>query len=166
MNKRRAHGPADGALGIACAAPRPRAKLAAAAAPCEPASADGAQQVTYTISDLASEFGITTRTIRFYESRGLLAPQRAGTTRLFSKRDRARLMLILRGRNLGFTVEDVGEYLALYDADPGQVAQTKLLFDKVSAAILDLEKKRADIDAALADLTDIAQRCEHHLKGK
>ena len=119
----------------------------------------------YSISDLAAEFGITTRTIRFYESRGLIAPERIGTTRRYSRRDRARLMLILRGRNLGFTVEDVGEYLALYDADPGQVAQTKLLLDKVKAAMSDLEKKRADIDAALADLADIAARCQDHLKG-
>ena len=91
-----------------------------------PASRDAASP-SYSISDLAKEFGITTRTIRFYESRSLIAPERIGTQRRYSKRDRARLILILRGRNLGFTVEDVGEYLALYDADPGQVAQTKLL---------------------------------------
>lgn len=135
-----------------------------------PASADtssreGARQ-SYTISDLAAEFGITPRTIRFYESRGLIAPERAGTQRRYSKRDRARLILILRGRNLGFTVEDVGEYLALYDADPGQIAQTQLLLEKVTAAIADLEKKRADLDAALTDLRDIATHCEKHLKGK
>lgn len=118
---------------------------------------------TYSISDLAAEFGITTRTIRFYESRKLITPERIGMSRRYSKRDRARLMLILRGRNLGFTVEDVGEYLSLYDADPGQVAQTQLLLDKVTSAIRDLEKKRADIDAALSDLTSIALRCEAHL---
>lgn len=126
---------------------------------------DGAGK-SFTISGLAAEFGITPRTIRFYESRGLLSPRRDGTQRRYSKRDRARLILILRGRNLGFSVEDVGEYLALYDADPGQVAQTKLLLGKVTAAIGDLEKKRADIDAALADLRDIAAHCEKHLKGK
>lgn len=120
---------------------------------------------SYSISELADEFSITTRTIRFYESRGLIAPARLGMTRHYTRRDRARLMLILRGRNLGFTVEDVGQYLALYDADPGQVAQTKLLLDKVTAAIADLERKRDDIDAALSDLRDIAARCEGHLKG-
>ncbi len=92
-----------------------------------------AADVSYTISDLSKEFEITTRTIRFYESRGLISPERIGTSRRYSRRDRARLILILRGRNLGFTVEDVGEYLALYDADPGQQAQTQLLLDKVSA---------------------------------
>lgn len=118
----------------------------------------------YSISDLAKEFAITTRTIRFYESRGLIAPGRVGQNRRYSRRDRARLMLILRGRNLGFTVEDVGEYLALYDADPGQIAQTKLLLAKVAAAISELETKRDDLERSLADLTDIRARCEAHIK--
>lgn len=119
---------------------------------------------TYTISDLAQEFAITTRTIRFYESRGLLHPKRIGTARRYSRRDRARLILILRGRNLGFTVEDVGEYLALYDADPGQLAQTRLLLDKINAAINELENKQRDIERSLTDLADIRARCEEHLK--
>ena len=138
----------------------PRASKTASAA----GTGGGAARETYSISDLAREFAITPRTIRFYESRGLIAPARVGTSRHYSKRDRARLMLILRGRNLGFTVEDVGEYLALYDSDPGQVAQTQLLLDKVTAAISGLEKKRADIDAALTDLLEIAERCRVHLK--
>lgn len=119
---------------------------------------------TYSIAALAKEFGITTRTIRFYESRGLISPQRVGSTRRYSKRDRARLMLILRGRNLGFSIEDVSEYLSLYDADPGQLAQTRLLLDKVSAAIDGLEGKRRDIERSLADLNEIRARCETHLK--
>ncbi|MGQ0456188.1 MAG: MerR family transcriptional regulator [Hyphomicrobium sp.] len=118
----------------------------------------------YSISELAKEFSITTRTIRFYESRGLIAPGRVGQNRRYSRRDRARLMLILRGRNLGFTVEDVGEYLALYDADPGQIAQTRLLLSKVSSAISELETKRDDLERSLADLADIRARCEAHIK--
>ena len=121
---------------------------------------------TFTISELSKEFGITTRTIRFYESRGLILPERIGTSRRYSKRDRARLILILRGRNLGFTVEDVGDYLALYDSDPGQVAHTQLLLDKVVAAIETLRVKRSDIDKALADLDDIRARCDSHLRTK
>lgn len=120
---------------------------------------------TYSISDLSKEFDITTRTIRFYESRGLIQPERIGTMRRYSKRDRARLILILRGRNLGFTVEDVGQYLALYDADPGQKAQTQLLLDKILAAIANLEIKRTDIERALEDLNEIRQRCDTHLSG-
>ena len=126
--------------------------------------AKGPAETAYMISALAQEFGITTRTIRFYESRGLIEPERIGMQRRYSKRDRARLMLILRGRNLGFTVEDVSEYLALYDADPGQLAQTQLLHEKVLAAIADLETKRADIAKALAELNDIRVRCEAHHK--
>ena len=127
-------------------------------------AAPAGQGQTFTISELAKEFAITTRTIRFYESRGLIAPERIGTSRRYSKRDRARLILILRGRNLGFTVEDVGDYLALYDSDPGQIAQTQLLRDKVVAAVETLRVKRSDIDKALADLDDIAARCDAHLK--
>ena len=121
------------------------------------------EEITYTISDLSKEFEITTRTIRFYESRGLIQPERIGTARLYSRRDRARLQLILRGRNLGFTVEDVGEYLALYDADPRQDAQTQLLLDKVLTAIEGLEGKRRDTERALAELGDIRRHCETHL---
>ena len=118
----------------------------------------------YTISELSHEFHITTRTIRFYESRGLITPTRVGTSRRYSKRDRARLILILRGRNLGFTVEEVGEYLALYDADPGHLAQTRHLLDKVAAAIAGLEAKREDLERALAELKDIRTLCTAHLK--
>lgn len=123
----------------------------------------GGDAVTFSISDLAKEFDITTRTIRFYESRGLISPQRIGTTRRYSRRDRARLILILRGRNLGFTVEDVGEYLALYDADPGQQAQNRLLLGKVNDAIENLEGKRRDLERAIKDLGDIRKLCEDHL---
>jgi DNA-binding transcriptional MerR regulator len=124
------------------------------------------REQSYSISELAKEFAITTRTIRFYESRGLISPQRIGTARRYSKRDRARLVLILRGRNLGFTVDDVSQYLALYDADPGQLAQTRLLLGKVTAAIEDLETKRHDIERSLADLNEIRTRCESHLNGR
>ncbi|RUO98938.1 MerR family DNA-binding transcriptional regulator [Hyphomicrobium sp.] len=130
----------------------------------EPSAGEAPRERTFSISALAKEFGITTRTIRFYESRGLIAPERIGTARRYSKRDRARLMLILRGRNLGFTIDDVGEYLSLYDSDPGQLAQTRLLLDKVTTAIAELERKREDIQHSLAELDEIRARCEAHLK--
>jgi DNA-binding transcriptional MerR regulator len=135
-------------------------------APAGAAHSEAHRETSYSISALAKEFGITTRTIRFYESRGLISPERVGTTRRYSKRDRARLILILRGRNLGFTVEDVSEYLSLYDSDPGQLTQTRHLLDKVVAAIDDLETKRHDIERSLADLNEIRTRCEAHLKKK
>lgn len=120
----------------------------------------------YVIGELADEFGITTRTIRFYEARGLIAPTRIGANRSYTRRDRARLALILRGKNLGFSLEDIAEYLALYDADPEQQAQTRLLLDKVEHAIDDLQQKRQDLDRTLRELKEIRSRCVDHLKDK
>jgi DNA-binding transcriptional MerR regulator len=118
----------------------------------------------FTIGELAEEFDITTRAIRFYEARGLIKPQRRGANRSYSRRDRARLILILRGKNLGFSLEDIAEYLNLYDADPSQLAQTRLLMEKVEAHITDLQQKRADIDRTLRDLKDIRAKCVEMLK--
>ncbi len=117
----------------------------------------------FTIGDLATEFEITTRAIRFYEARGLLRPMRRGTARSFTRRDRARLKLILRGKNLGFTLEDIAEYLSLYDTDPTQVTQTRLLLDRVEAHIADLNTKRGDLDRTLDDLREIRSQCKRHL---
>jgi DNA-binding transcriptional MerR regulator len=121
----------------------------------------------YTIGELADDFAITTRTIRFYEARGLIRPQRVrANNRAYSRRDRARLKLILRGKNLGFSLEDVAEYLSLYDSDPGQVTQTKLLLGKIEAHIADLNAKRTDLDSTLAELKEIRNQCLGHLKRK
>lgn len=125
---------------------------------------DGDSEQHLTIGELADAFGITTRTIRFYEARGLLAPQRLGANRTYTRRDKARLTLILRGKNLGFTLEDIAEYLALYDADPVQEAQTRLLLDKIELAIADLSSKRSDLDRTLRDLNEIRAKCQDHLR--
>ena len=119
---------------------------------------------TYTIGQLAEEFQITTRAIRFYESRGLIQPRREGTNRIYSRRDRGRLILILRGKNLGFTLEDIAEYLALYDVDRSQRAQTDMLLGKVDAAIADLNRKKADLARTLTDLKDLKAKCVAFLK--
>jgi len=118
----------------------------------------------YTIGELASEFDVTTRTIRFYESKGLIAPARRGVARSYSRRDRARLKLILRGKNLGFSLEAIAEYLKLYDADPAHIAQTQMLLGGVERAIEDLQAKRADLDRTLKELKDIRAQCIEHLK--
>ncbi len=117
-----------------------------------------------TIGELADHFAITTRAIRFYEARGLLAPRRVGANRSYTRRDKARLTLILRGKNLGFSLEDIADYLALYDADPTQEAQTRLLLDKVDEAVSGLKMKRADIDRTMRDLKEIRARCVEHLR--
>ncbi len=113
---------------------------------------DGRQ---FTIRDLAQEFGCTHRTIRFYEDQGLLRPRREGQSRSFSARDRARLSLVLRGRRLGFSLAEIAEMLDLYDADPGHVRQLALALEKGRTRIAQLERQRADIDAALAELKEM-----------
>lgn len=116
-----------------------------------------------TIGELAAAHGITTRTIRFYESRGLISPARKGIARAYGRRDRARLKLILRGKNLGFSLEDITEFLTLYDADPSQMVQTRLVLAKVDEHIQELETKRKDIERTLRDLKDIRAQCIAHL---
>lgn len=130
----------------------------------KPANEAASAEVVFTIGQLAEEFGVTTRTIRFYESRGLIRPQRKGPNRSYTRRDRARLMLILRGKNLGFSLEDIAEYLSLYDTDPSQQAQTQMLLGRVDETIADLVKKRADLDRTLKDLKDIRSKCLEHLR--
>ena len=108
-----------------------------------------------TITELAREAGVTARAIRFYESKGLLTPRRAGTTRIYTHRERGRLQLILRGKRLGFSLTDIGEYLDLYDADPSQHDQIVLLLDKVNNRIGELESQKADIDDTLKELSGV-----------
>jgi DNA-binding transcriptional MerR regulator len=116
----------------------------------------------FAIADLASEFGISTRAIRFYESKGLLAPERVGGARIFRRRDRARLMLILRGKRLGFSLRDISEYLSLYDAH-SQTAQVALLVEKVNARITLLEGQLADLETTIAELREIRQLARERL---
>ena len=141
------------------------AKSAKTALPTAPAAAPLDDDVRLTIGELATDLGLTTRTIRFYEQKGLIAPSRKGVARYYGRRDRARMRLILQGKNLGFSLEDIAEFLALYDSDPSQVAQARMLHTKVEAAIADLQSKRADIERALTDLQDISRRCTEHLGG-
>jgi DNA-binding transcriptional MerR regulator len=109
----------------------------------------------FTIRDLAKEFDCTHRTIRFYEDQGLLHPRREGQARIFSHRDRARLSLILRGRRLGFSLAEIGEMLNLYDADPDHVRQLSVALEKGRVRLAQLERQRADIEAAIAELREL-----------
>jgi DNA-binding transcriptional MerR regulator len=131
--------------------------------PATVAGADDVERLT-TIGELAAAHNITTRTIRFYEARGLISPARKGVARSYTRRDRARLTLILRGKNLGFTLEEIQQFLALYDTDPSQVAQAQLVLERVEAHIADLMEKRADLDRTLKDLKDLKALCVSHLK--
>ncbi|ATR22048.1 MAG: MerR family DNA-binding transcriptional regulator [Roseomonas mucosa] len=120
----------------------------------------------YTVNQLAKELGITPRAIRFYEAKGLLAPERAGTTRVFDRRDRARLMLVLRGKRLGFSLNEIREYLGLYDAQHGQAEQIRWLLDSVRDRIARLEQQRADLEQTLAELRDIESQAADALSGQ
>jgi DNA-binding transcriptional MerR regulator len=110
----------------------------------------------FAIADLAKEFGISTRAIRFYESKGLLTPERVGGARIFRRRDRARLILILRGKRLGFSLRDISDYLSLYDAH-SQTAQVALLADKVDERLSLLEAQQRDLETTIAELREISQ---------
>ncbi|AVF05888.1 MerR family transcriptional regulator [Devosia sp. I507] len=114
------------------------------------------------MAELAREFGISTRAIRFYESKGLLSPERVGATRIFRKRDRARLILILRGKRLGFTLRDISDYLSLYDADRTQ--QVNLLAEKVDERLALLERQRDDLETTIRELREIKQLAQDRLQ--
>jgi DNA-binding transcriptional MerR regulator len=115
----------------------------------------------FAIADLASEFGISTRAIRFYEAKGLLAPERVGATRVFRRRDRARLILILRGKRLGFSLRDISDYLSLYDADRSQ--QVNLLTAKVDERLASLERQRDDLETTIRELREIRKLADERL---
>lgn len=117
----------------------------------------------FAIADLAREFGISTRAIRFYESKGLLTPQRVGSTRVFRRRDRARLILILRGKRLGFSLRDISDYLSLYEADRTQRAQVSLLVDMVDHRVELLEQQLHDLQTTLSELREIRKLATERL---
>lgn len=107
------------------------------------------------IQHLANELGITTRAIRFYEDKGLIEPQRVGTTRVYTRREFGRMQLILRGKRLGFSLREIKEFLDLYDSDPDHAEQVRTLAQRVSVRVADLEKQRVAIDQTLAELRSI-----------
>jgi DNA-binding transcriptional MerR regulator len=117
----------------------------------------------YTVGELAAEFGVTARALRFYEDRGLIQPRRAGQNRIYTRRDRARLILILRGKRLGFSLADVQEWLDLYDADPLQMAQTRHLAGRVAARLRQLEQQHDDLEATIGELREIQAQIARHL---
>ena len=125
---------------------------------------DGAMR-TYSISDLAEEFGVTARTIRFYEAESLISPQRIGQTRVYTPRDRARLVLILRGKRVGFSLTEIKEMLDLYDLHDGRATQLSHALKKFDERINALERQRADIEHSLDELREGRAKIELMLGG-
>ena len=121
---------------------------------------------TYGIAELAGEFGVTTRTVRFYEDKGLLSPERDGQRRIYSPRDRVRLRLIMRGKRLGLSLEEIGELIDLYDVDPSEVTQLNHFVDVIQQRRNILEGQKRDIDESLAELTRLEKQCRDILSKK
>lgn len=121
-------------------------------------------QKLYSTAELAGAAGVSARTVRFYESCGLLKPQRAGAMRVFNGIDRARLTLIQRGKRLGFSLKEIGEYLDLYGADPAHAEQANYVVDKSRERIAVLEGKLKDLQATLTELRQIEHDALKHLR--
>lgn len=121
---------------------------------------------TYSISELAREFDITTRTIRFYEERGFIAPRRIGQQRRYSSADRVRIKLILRGKRIGLSLAESVEIIDMYDPSGNNAAQLQTLIERIAARREQMILQREDIDAMLASLSDIDSLCRAALADK
>ena len=120
----------------------------------------------YSVTELARDLGVTARTIRFYEDQGLISPQRAGATRVYTRRDRARMVLILRGKRLGFSIKEIKEFLDLYVVDVTQIEQMQLLLAKVRQRTGMLEEQRRALEETLGELKDIEKLTVEALQRK
>lgn len=122
------------------------------------------REATYTISDLAHEFALTTRAIRFYEDEGMLAPERRGRSRVYRERERVRLKLILRGKRLGLALSEIRELLDLYEVGRNERAQLSMFLAMLAERRRRLQQQREDIDAVLAEVDGIERECRRRLK--
>ena len=118
---------------------------------------------TWTIAQMADDYDVTHRALRHYEHLGLLAPERDGQRRVYHRRDRTRLALILRGRRLGFPLEEISTILGMYDDQPGEAGQLRYLLSQIDDRRGDLERRRRDIEDSLRELDELERRCEEDL---
>ena len=123
-----------------------------------------ASEPTYTISDLAHEFALTTRAIRFYEDQGMMAPERRGQVRVYRERERVRLKLILRGKRLGFSLLEIRELLDLYEVARNERAQLAKFVEMLAERRARLLQQKEDIDAVLAEIEGVERDCRRRLK--
>jgi DNA-binding transcriptional MerR regulator len=121
------------------------------------------EQETWTIAQVADEFGVTHRTVRHYEDLGLLSPERRGQQRIYHRRDRTRLNLILRGKRLGFPLEEIRTIIDLYDVPRGRASQLEYVLGQIDDRRADLEQRRRDLDDALKELDAFEESCRADL---
>lgn len=122
--------------------------------------------MAFTIGDLAKEFGVSLRTLRFYEDKNLIHPRRDGVTRIYSRRDRARLKLVIMGKRVGFSLKEIKEMLDLYDLKDGQSTQLKVSLKRFNEQIALLEKQKRDVEQAINELSQTVMIVEGMLAEK
>lgn len=127
---------------------------------------DAGDQELLGIQEVADSLGITPRTLRFYEDKGLIEPQRVGNARIYTRRETGRMQLILRGKRLGFSLREIKEFLDLYDADPQHLEQMRALAGRCRERIEELEQQRAALDQTLAELAQIEDEALARVKGR
>lgn len=118
-----------------------------------------------SIAEASQALGVTQRTLRFYEDKGLIQPQRVGSMRVYSRREMGRMQLILRGKRLGFSIREIGEFLSLYDADPDQQVQAQRMIEATQERLSELRQQREAIDQTIAELESIEKMSLSHLAG-
>jgi DNA-binding transcriptional MerR regulator len=123
-----------------------------------------ASQPTWTIAQVAEEFGVTHRTVRHYEDLGLISPERRGTQRVYHRRDRTRLGLILRGKRLGFPLEEIRTIIDLFDAPRGRRTQLEYVLGQIDERRSDLDQRLKDVQDAIAELGEFERRCREDLE--
>lgn len=123
----------------------------------------GESEELHSIAEAAETLGVTQRTLRFYEDKGLIQPRRVGTTRVYARREMGRMRLILRGKKLGFSIREIGEFLSLYDTEPGLEGQIRHLLGRVTDRLDELRHQRDVIEETIGELEAIAVQSQSHL---
>ena len=117
-----------------------------------------------SIAEASAELGVTQRTLRFYEDKGLIQPTRVGTMRVYSRREMGRMQLILRGKKLGFSIRDIAEFLSLYDEDPNHIEQTRRLLERVRERMKELRQQRTALDETIIEMEKLERQALEYLE--